>query len=481
MISSRPWRRLLLAAALCALPAAVPAAPGGGAAAAPAQLRPAAPKPQDPKLAFERYTLPNGLEVILSPDRRVPIVAVNLWYHVGSGHEVHGRSGFAHLFEHMVFQGSKNVGSDKHFEVLRKIGGDSINGTTNPDRTNYFEVVPSNQLEAALWLESDRMGYLLDPATFTKKSLDNQIDVVRNERRQRYDNVPYGKALFARYAGLYPEGHPYRYLTIGKHEDLTAASVDDVKAFFKTWYVPANATLTLVGDFDVPAAKKLIEKWFGSFPKSTKPVPVAVPAPSIRSAEVTVKNDDFAKLRQIVFAWHSPAQFAQGDAELDVAANALSQEGPGRLYKALVYDRPLAQSVSAGQYGASFSGMFTVTVTLRSEASIDEVKRIVAAEIARLGKEPLPEKNIARVVAAAEAYTIRGLESLLGRANMLQRYNHYLGDPDRLAWDLERYRTTTAEKVRAAAAKYLRPDRVVTVITIPAGTPGATGAPGGKQ
>jgi zinc protease len=239
MISSRPWRPLLLAAAaaaLCALPAPVPAAPG------------------DPKLAFERYTLPNGLEVILSPDRRVPIVAVNLWYHVGSGHEVYGRSGFAHLFEHMEFQGSKNVGSDRHFEVLRKIGGESVNGTTNPDRTNYFEVVPSNQLEAALWLESDRMGYLLDPSTFTKQSLDNQIDVVRNERRQRYDNVPYGKALFAQYTALYPEGHPYRYLTIGKHEDLTAASIDDVKGFFRTWYVPANATLTLVGDFDAPAA-----------------------------------------------------------------------------------------------------------------------------------------------------------------------------------------------------------------------------------
>lgn len=475
MISSRPWRPLLLAAALCALPASVPAAPGGDAGAA--KLKLPAPKPQDPKLAFERYTLPNGLEVILSPDRRVPIVAVNLWYHVGSGHESYGRSGFAHLFEHMVFQGSKHVGSDKHFEVLRKIGGDSINGTTNPDRTNYFEVVPSNQLEAALWLESDRMGYLLDPATFTKKSLDNQIDVVRNERRQRYDNVPYGKALFARHAALYPEGHPYRYLTIGKHEDLTAASVDDVKAFFKTWYVPANATLALAGDLDVPAAKKLVEKWFGSFPKSGKPTPVTVPAPSIRSSEVTITNDDFAKLRQVTFAWHSPAQFADGDAELDVAANALSQEGPGRLYKALVYDRPLAQSVSANQYGSSFSGTFTVTVTLRGEASLAEVKRIVAAEIARLGKEPLPANNIARVVATAEAYTIRGLESLLGRANMLQLYNHYLGTPDRLTWDLDRYRTTTAEKVRAAAAKYLLPDRMVTVITLPTGTPGT---PGGK-
>jgi predicted Zn-dependent peptidase len=451
-----PLLAAFAAAALCALPGPAPAAPG------------------DPQLPFERYTLPNGLEVILAPDRRVPIVAVNLWYHVGSGHEVYGRSGFAHLFEHMVFQGSKNVGSDKHFEVLRKIGGDSINGTTNPDRTNYFEVVPSNQLETALWLESDRMGYLLDPSTFTKKSLDNQIDVVRNERRQNYDNQPYGKALFAMYAALYPEGHPYRFLTIGKHEDLVAASLDDVKGFFRTWYVPANATLTLVGDFDSAAGKQLVQKWFGAFPKSTKPKVVTVPAPQIRSAEVTIDNDDFAKLRRITFAWHSPANFAEGDAELDVAANALAQEGPGRLYKALVYDRPLAQTVQASQNGSGFSGIFTVTVTLRGEASIDEVKKLVAEEVARLGKEPLPAKNIARVVATMEAASIRRLEPVLGRANTLQSYNHYLGDPDKLGWDLDRYRTTTAEKIRAAAARYLQPDRLVTVITIPSGQ-------GGKQ
>jgi len=482
MLSSRTWRPLLLAAALCALPAAAPAAPGdaapGDAKTGATKLAPPNAKAGDPKIAFERYTLPNGLEVILAPDRRVPIVAVNVWYHVGSGHEVYGRSGFAHLYEHMEFQGSKNVGSDRHFEVLRKIGGDNVNGTTNSDRTNYFEVVPSNQLETALWLESDRMGYLLDPSTFTKKSLDNQIDVVRNERRQRYDNVPYGKALFAEYAALYPEGHPYRYLTIGKHEDLVAASLDDVKAFFRTWYVPANATLTLVGDFETPAAKKLVERWFGTFPKSEKPKAVAVPAPAIRAAEVTITDDDFAKLRRVTFSWHSPAQFAEDDAELDVAASALSQEGPGRLYRALVYDRPIAQSVFAGQNGAAFSGVFRVSVTLRSEANLDEVKRIVAAEVARLGREALTQKEIARVVANNEARAVRELESVLGRANVLQAYNHYLGDPDRLTWDLDRYRTTGAEKIRAAAGRYLTPDRMVTVVTIPSGA--AASGPGAK-
>ena len=420
----------------------------------------------DPKIAFEKYTLPNGLEVILVPDKSVPIVAVNVWYHVGSGNENHGKSGFAHLFEHMMFQGSKHTGKDQHFEILKKIGSDSVNGTTNSDRTNYFEVVPSNQLETGLWLESDRMGFLLD--LLTKDSLDNQIDVVRNERRQNYDNRPYGKALFALNAALYPEGHPYRYLTIGRHEDLVAASVDDVKGFFRTWYVPANATLSLVGDFDTADAKKLVDKWFGKFPKSAKPKLVAVPPPVVKATTVTI-DDELAKLRQVTFAWLSPANFADGDAELDIVGDALSDEGVGRLYKALVYDKPIAQSVRAGQGGAGFNGTFQVTVTLRSEGDMEEVKRIVATEVARVTREPLTEKEIARRIVANEAGVIRSLESVLARAQILQGYNHYLGDPDKLTWDFDRYRTTTAEKIRATAAKYLVPEHMVTIITNPKG------------
>ena len=447
------------AALLCAVPLAFAQQPAGKSGFAPP-----IPTNNDPKVAFERYTLPNGLEVILIPDKKVPLVAVSLWYHVGSGYEVHGKSGFAHLFEHMVFQGSKHVGDDKHFDILKQIGGDSVNGTTNQDRTNYFEVVPSNQLETGLWLESDRMGYLLDK--LNDKSLANQIDVVRNERRQRYDNVPYGKARFALAAALYPEGHPYRYMTIGKHEDLEVASVNDVKGFFKTWYVPANATISLAGDFDVPVAKKLVEKWFGGFPKSEKPKVIPVPAPPIKSTEISL-NDEFAKQRQITFAWHSPANYGEGDADLDIVAEALRREGPGRLYKALIYDRPLATSTFASQGGAQFSGTFNVTVTLRPEANVDEVKKIVAAEIARLAKDPLSEKEIARVITGNEARVVRGLENLLARSETLQAFNHYLGDPNKLTWDLDRYRTTTAEKIRATVAKYLLPDRMVTIITNP--------------
>jgi len=421
----------------------------------------------DPKIPFERYKLANGLEVILAADKATPSVAFNIWYHVGSGCESPGRSGFAHLFEHMMFQGSVNVGKDNHFEVLKKMGSEQINGTTNPDRTNYFEVVPANQLEAVLWLESDRMGHMLP--FLDKASLDNQIDTVKNERRQNYDNVAYRKALFAEYETLYPqEGHPYRHLTIGKHEDLQAATVDDVKGFFKTWYVPANATIAIVGNIDVAKTKQLVDKWFGGFPKSEKPAVVPVPAPVIKATEVVV-TDQLAKLPAVVFAWHSPAVYAEGDAELALVANALGAEGYGRLYQALVVDKPLAQSVRVGQDGSQFSGVFEVSVTLRTGAKLDDIKQIVFAEIERVKTELLTQRHLDRVVAQREAGMIRGLENLMVRAQTLQAYNHYLGDPDRMTWDLDRYRKLSLDKVKETAAKYLLRDRVAIIVTQPGG------------
>ncbi len=404
----------------------------------------------DPKIAFEKYKLPNGLEVILAPDNSVPIVSVNVWYHVGSGDEVPGKSGFAHLFEHMMFQGSKNTGSDMHFKILRQIGSTNVNGTTNTDRTNYFEVVPSHQLETALWLESDRMGHLLDV-------LDS---------KEIYDNVPYRKATFASYEALFPEGHPYRYLTIGKHEDLVNASIDDVKKFFRTWYVPANATLAIVGDFDPAETKKLVEKWYGTFPVSQKPTVVKIAAPAPAAKEVSV-DDAFAKLKQISFSWISPAGYADGDAELDFVTDALSRDGAGRLYKSLVYDKQIAQSVRAGQGGSQFSGIFTITVTLRRDANLADVKKVVMDEVAKVTKENLSAKEMARVVAEQESGKVWGLEDVNTRANVLQDYNHFLGDPDKITFDLDRYRKATADKVRATAAKYLVPEHLVTVVTNP--------------
>ena len=275
----------------------------------------------DPVVKFEKYKLDNGMEVILHQDNSIPIVAVNVWYHVGSGNEVVGKSGFAHLFEHMLFQGSEHVGEDRHFEVLKTIGATGVNGTTSFDRTNYFEVVPSNQIETALWLESDRMGYLLP--TVTKKSLENQIEVVRNEKRQRIDNVPYGKTQMKVFETLYPEGHPYRFSVIGRHEDLASASLEDVKNFYRKWYVPANATLVVAGDFETAEAKALVAKWFGTFPKGEKPVSKHPETPRIDKTVRVQVEDPLAKLRQVSFIWHTPAFYKDGDAELDVLANAL--------------------------------------------------------------------------------------------------------------------------------------------------------------
>jgi predicted Zn-dependent peptidase len=313
------------------------------------------------------------------------------------------------------------------------------------------------------------MAHLLP--LLTKKSLDNQIEVVRNERRQRYDNVPYGKARFAVYDAMYPAKHPYKYLTIGRHEDLTSASLEDVTGFFKTWYVPANATLALVGDFDVAATKVLIEKWFGGFPTSTRPVVVAVATPEQRT-DRRVIEDDFAKLRQITWAWHSPANLAPGDAELDILASTLSREGVGRLYKLLVHEKQLAQSVAAYQNGSGFSGMFAITVTLRTEADLAEVEKLVRSEIDRVLSEPLADIEIARFVAATEAENIWGLESQMNRAELLQRYNHYLGAPDKLSWDLDRYRNATGASILAAAKMAIVPDQAVVVVTMPAAKKG---------
>ncbi len=426
---------------------------------------PASAQAKDPELPFEKYKLDNGLEVILHQDKSVPLVAVNVWYHVGSGDETPGKSGFAHLFEHMLFQGSEHVGEDKHFDTLKNIGASGVNGTTNPDRTNYFEVVPSNEFETGLWLESDRMGYLLP--LLNQKSLDNQIEVVRNERRQRYDNVPYGKTRFATAAALYPENHPYRYLTIGKHEDLTSSTLADVKEFYNKWYVPANATLVLAGDFEVPTAKKLVEKWFGTFPKTTKPEHVVPPFPEPKATRVEVP-DEFAKLRRIDYVWTTPGIYQAGDAELDIVASALGRRGTGRLYKILVHEKQLAQRVAVYQASSNYSSTFTISVTAKSGADLAEIEKIVQEEVAKVLSAPITQEEFDRALIGFESGFVWGLESLMARANRLQGYNHFLGNPDSITADLDRYRNTNVAAVQQVAAKYLVPERRVEILTIPA-------------
>jgi zinc protease len=411
-----------------------------------------------PEIPFERYQLDNGLEVILHSDRRVPLVAVDVWYHVGSGDETPGKSGFAHLFEHMMFQGAKHIGKDVHFDLLREIGASSVNGTTNSDRTNYYEVVPSHQIETALWLESDRMGYLLD--LLDAKSLKNQIDVVRNERRQRYDNVAFGKDRFAVAAGLYPEKHPYRYLTIGRHEDIENADIDDVRAFFEKWYVPSNATLVLAGDFDPKDAKQLVDKWFAAFPKLPEPEhtkPTLAPLASTSREEL---DDPLARYTRVHYAWHSPAALAPGDVELEILGRVLGSSGWGRLHKRLVIKEQSAQSVSVYQTGHGFSGDFHVVVDIKPGHDLGKVEAAVAQELDRVLADGITEPELARVVNGIEADFVWGLEELLNRAERLQFFNHYAGDPGFTDEWLERYRTRTLADVKQAAEATLKKPRV---------------------
>src|SRR5687768_3805114 len=270
-----------------------------------------------PRLAFEKYTLPNGLDVILSQDRRLPMVAVNLWYHVGPANEEPGRTGFAHLFEHMMFQSSKHVPPDSHFPLLEAAGATGVNGTTDYDRTNYFETLPANQLELALWIESDRMGYLLD--TVDQAALANQQDVVRNERRQSLENAPYGIVEEAVVHMLYPKGHPYYGYVIGSHEDIQAAKLADVKDFFKRYYAPNNASLAIVGDFDPAIARSLVEKYFGTLKRGLPVPPINVTTPPITS-ERRATVEDRIELPRLYMAWLTSPIFKPGDADADIAA-----------------------------------------------------------------------------------------------------------------------------------------------------------------
>jgi predicted Zn-dependent peptidase len=427
-----------------------------------------APKPAAadlPSLPFEKYTLPNGLEVILHEDHRLPEVAVDVWYKVGSKDEAPRRTGFAHLFEHVMFQGSKHVPEDKHFEYLQKAGVSNANGTTSADRTNYYEVVPANQLELALWLESDRMGFLLDRPGFAH-TVDIQRDVVKNERRQRVENRPMGLLQRVQLESLYPESHPYHHEVIGSMEDLSAASVDDVQAFFRTYYAPNNATLTIAGDFDRARTKDLVEKYFGPIPRGG-PIPRRDATPPALPAAKRVPME--AKVQQpfIAVSFSTPAAYAPGDRDLDVLANILGNGKSSRLYRRLVYDMKIAQSVSATQQSQMLASEFEISASPMPGHTVDEILTVVDEEIAKLQATPVDERELARAKNQIESDVVRSLEPLLARAEHLQRYNAYLNDPAYLAEDVRQYRAVTAEAVQRAAQKYLRPGARVVVTVEP--------------
>jgi zinc protease len=431
-----------------------------GAVAAPA---PSAPATDLPQVAFEKYTLANGLEVILHEDHRMPEIAVDVWYKVGGRDEAPGRTGFAHLFEHVMFQGTKHIAEDKHFEYLQKAGASSVNGSTSHDRTNYFEVVPSNQLELALWLESERMGFLLDRTGF-KETVDNQRDVVKNERRQRYENRPAGLISKVLLEALYPPDHPYYHQVIGSMEDLTAASVDDVKAFFRTYYAPGNATLVIAGDFDRAKTKTLVEQYFGPIPPGE--AITRRPAPEVRLGAVKrIAMEAKIQQPQLYVSYPTPANFAPGDRELDLLGLAMAGGKSSRLYKRLVYEMKIAQSVTAAQQSQLLASSFEITASPMPGHTLDEILAVIDEEIAALQAKPLEPAELDRAKNQLESDTVRSLEGLLARAERLQSYNYLVGDPGFLTEDLRRYRAVDAAAVQRVAQQYLKKDgRVIVTI-----------------
>jgi len=418
------------------------------------------------ELPHAKRTLANGLDVVVHEDRRVPIVAVNLWYHVGSKNERVGRTGFAHLFEHLMFEGSEHYNGG-FFLPLQQAGA-LLNGSTNSDRTNYWEVVPTGALELALWMESDRMGYLL-PA-LTRERFETQRDVVLNERRQNYENRPYGMALMALSSALFPPDHPYNWLTIGAVEDLRAMEFEDVQAFFRTYYHPANASLALAGDIDTERAFELAEQYFGEIPGGEKPEPVQAAASVPR--EIRLVLEDRVELPRIYMAWHSPAMFADGDAETDLLADLLANGKTSRLYRTLVYDRRIALDVSAYQHSREISSFFLLAATAAPGQSLTEITAIIDERIQRLADEGPVDEEIERGLAQAEAhfmYRLQTVGGFGGKSDQLNAYNVFRGDPDFFSGDLDRYRAASPHSLRAAARNYLAFDRRVLLSIVPRG------------
>ncbi len=426
--------------------------------------RAAAQSPVD--VPFRHFRLDNGLNVILHRDATVPVVAVNVWYHVGSANEKPGRTGFAHLFEHLMFEGSKNVPEGEFDTLLESAGGDN-NGSTNTDRTNYVIDVPANALELALFLESDRMAYLLD--TMTPALVDGQRDVVKNERRQSYENRPYGMASLELDELLWPAGHPYRWPTIGYMEDLTAASYDDVVAFFSTYYAPNNASLVVAGDIDFENAQALVEKWFGEIPRGAELLPVA--APPARLTGVTRKTlTDRVRLPRLYLVWLTPRHFAPGDAALDVVSSVLAGGKNARLYKRLVYDLQIAQDVSAFQSSAALGSQFSIVATARPGHTAAELNAVIDEELARLQGEPPAAREVERALNQIEASFYRGMERVGGFGGKADQLNAYFaagGGADFFAEDLARYTALTPADVQAAAAEWLPLERRVELVVEP--------------
>jgi zinc protease len=425
----------------------------------------------DPTIPFEKYQLPNGLTVILSEDHRLPHVAVNVWYHVGAANQAPGRSGFAHLFEHMMFSGSKHVQPSpiKVLESIGVAGGLLVNGSTSFDRTNYYEVVPSSELATALWIESDRMGFLLD--TLDAQKLKVQRDVVSNERRQSYENRPYGLTFLRACDLLYPLPHPYYECVIGSIPEIQAASVDDLKAFFREWYGPNDASLAIVGDFDRKEAKTLVEKYFGPIPPGRLPRRPDPAQPVLAGVHRETIEDPVAEVPRLDLVWNGVRHFTEEEAAGDVLADVLGGGRTSRLYRSLVFEKRTASSVEGEDVALALGGWFQVSAVAQAGKDAKDLLPLVQAALDDLKKDGPTAEEVERAKRKIVASMVRNLEPVGGahggRADVLNQYQTYLGDPGWLARDLARYRAVTPQAVKAFAEKYLRDDRRIELTTVP--------------
>ncbi len=409
-------------------------------------------------ISFEKHTLSNGLDVILHEDHNIPVVAVNVWYHVGSKDEEIGRTGFAHLFEHVMFEGSKHHNSS-HFDPLQKAGA-NLNGSTTPDRTNYWEDVPTNYLDLALWLESDRMGFLLD--ALDQQRLDIQRDVVKNERRQSYENRPYGMAHWHLQEALYPMPHPYHWMTIGSQEDLDAADLDDIKNFFKRFYTPSNASLAIAGDIDMGQALEMVNHYFGDLPPG-EPVPRKGRHDSSLRGRIELEMRDSVTLPRAYIAWPTPPEGDIDDAPLEIYQAIMSDGLTSRLHKSLVYEKQIAQSANMRYHSSEIAGQCILSVTAAEGHELDEVEAAADAEMEMLLREPPTDEEITRVKNRIEASHFRQLARIGGfggRADQLNHYSVFSADPDLINTSLDKYMSVTREDVMRVAESILGENQV---------------------
>ena len=425
-----------------------------------------AQSPAPLQVPYRQFTLANGLNVILHRDTSIPVVAVNMWYYVGSANEKPGRTGFAHLFEHLMFEGSKHV-PEGQFDILLEGAGGDNNGSTANDRTNYVIDVPANALELALFLESDRMGYLLD--TMSPQRVDGQRDVVKNERRQSYENRPYGMASIELDKMLWPSNHPYSWPTIGYMEDLTAASYEDVVEFFKKYYAPNNASLVIAGDIDFDRTRALVEKWFGEIARGAVVEPIAPPAAILTGVQKKTLTDKVA-LPRLYLAWLTPRFYAPGDSALDITSSVLAGGKNSRLYKRLVYDMQIAQDVSAFQQSAALGSQFQIVATARSGHTAEELKTVIDEELDRLRRDGPDPREVQRAINQMEASFYERMEKVGGfggKADQLNAYKFAGGGPDYFAEDLARYTSLSPADIQSAAAQWLPADRRVELVVEP--------------